>query len=175
MAENLYDESWRAGGTCRVVCRPVRTKKRCFNAAKVKSVAEYAIKCGESRENIDDALNCVSCGRLLDVLAEVQDIKTSAEQEIKTLESILSGFAVVAALLRLIPTWIRRFPIIRRFFFALEALLAFADVLSDAIGNLLDALIKIEALLLALASEVCNDEDGKPATASTAGTAQATG
>lgn len=173
MGKNFYDEKWREGGVCRPVCRPVRTTRRCFNAAKVKSVVTYAIKCGETREAIDDALGCVSCQDVISVLKQVQGIKGAAQDSIATMQGVLEAFAVVASILRLVPTWIRRFPVIRRFFFAVEALLAFADVVSSAIGNLIDSLIKIEALILALAEDVCNGEDGITEIAGTTGEAEA--
>lgn len=152
---------WRQPGTCRTVCRPPGYKRRCFKPKDVERIARYAVACGSSRSEIYDAIGCLGCQDIIDALRKIRAIRAAAEEDLQTAETILEYIATIAALVRLVPWWVRRFPGIRKLFLAIEALLAFSDIFSDAIKALIDALVDIEAVIFALAEEVCGEENSE--------------
>lgn len=157
---NYYDQKWRAGGRCRTVCRPVRQKRRCFTASKLRSIIRYALKCGESREALCEVVREeLACGcdavHVFDL--QLQGYVMDAREILGTIEQAIQVIDAIDDVVDAIPWFIRRFPGIRRLFLLIDALDEVAGRIKPIIDDQQRDLRDLERAFERLSEQICGD------------------
>jgi len=89
----MSNQSWRAGGQCRTVCRPVRKAPQTYKAAAVGRIARYAVDDGAPIGDICDALqqNGIDCTGLEGECERVKADLSRVQRELESASSMLEA------------------------------------------------------------------------------------